>query len=151
MAHWIIETRGFAGSVYKCSECGKQHNDLYTPGIDNWYRCPDCMANLDEPNEYVDFTDRLKTNNKEMKEEKKMPNKTKQELLNEIEEKNKEIKELKQQVEQVEKYKAYKDMACEMKMAMDAYVESGFTEDQAFELVQRMLEGAMSVAMKNMR
>ena len=61
MAHWIIEDRGFAGQWYKCSECGKIHNDLYSIDVSDYDCCPDCGAAIDEENEYVEEKSENKT------------------------------------------------------------------------------------------
>ena len=61
--------------------------------------------------------------------------KTKNELLEEIEQKNGEIEVLKADIEKLEKYRKYDEMADEVKAINDRFVRSGFTEQQAFELI----------------
>lgn len=68
--------------------------------------------------------------------------KTKNELLEEIEQKNEEIEELKADIEKLEKYRKYDEMADEVKAINDSFVRSGFTEQQAFELTR----GTVTVA-----
>ncbi len=68
--------------------------------------------------------------------------KTKNELLEEIEQKNEEIEVLKADVEKLEKYRKYDEMADEIKAINDSFVRSGFTERQAFELTR----GAVTAA-----
>lgn len=58
---------------------------------------------------------------------------TKEELLD-------EIKKLKGEVERLEKFKAYDNMAGEFKGMYDSYVNAGFTEDQAFQLIIKLIE-----------
>lgn len=71
-----------------------------------------------------------------------MAAKTKNELLEEIEQKNQEIEVLKSDIEKLEKYKKYDDMADEMKAINDSFVRSGFTESQAFELTKDLAMAA---------
>lgn len=62
--------------------------------------------------------------------------KTKNELLEEIEQKNEEIEALEVDIEKLEKYRKYDEMADEVKSINDSFVRSGFTEQQAFELTK---------------
>lgn len=71
-----------------------------------------------------------------------MPVKIKNELLEEIEQKNEEIEALKADVEKLEKYRKYDEMADEIKAINDSFVRSGFTEQKAFELTK----GAVTAA-----
>lgn len=68
-------------------------------------------------------------------------NKTKQDLLD-------EIADLKQQIANMEKYKAYKDMSDEFKLIYDAFKDSGFSDDQAFDLLKASIENATKMAMR---
>lgn len=61
-----------------------------------------------------------------------MTTKTKNELMEEIEQKNEEVKRL-------EKYKTYDQSAEEIKGVMDSYIRAGFSEEQAFTLIQLLL------------
>ena len=71
-----------------------------------------------------------------------MPVKTKNELLEEIEQKNEEIEVLKSDIEKLEKYRKYDEMADEIKAINDSFVRGGFTEQQAFELTRGALTAA---------
>lgn len=71
-----------------------------------------------------------------------MATKTKNELLEEIEQKNDEIEVLKADIEKLEKYRKYDEMADEIRAINDCFVRSGFTEQQAFELVKGALVAA---------
>lgn len=71
-----------------------------------------------------------------------MAAKTKNELLEEIEQKNGEIEALKADIEKLEKYRKHDEMADEIKAINDSFVRSGFTEQQAFELTR----GAVTAA-----
>lgn len=68
--------------------------------------------------------------------------KTKNELLEEIEQKNEEIEALKADVEKLEKYRKYDEMADDVKAINDSFVRSGFTEQQAFELTRGAITAA---------
>lgn len=70
-----------------------------------------------------------------------MSEKTKNELLEEIEQKNEEIEVLKVDIEKLEKYRKYDEIAEEVKTINDSFIRSGFTEQQAFELAK----GAVTV------
>lgn len=69
-----------------------------------------------------------------------MATKTKAELMEEIEQKNEEIKVLEKEVEMLEKYKQYKDMGDEMKAMHTALEVSGFSSEQAYDLLKVMLQ-----------
>lgn len=71
-----------------------------------------------------------------------MAAKTKNESLEEIEQKNGEIEVLKADIEKLEKYRKYDEMADEVKAINDSFARSGFTEQQAFELTR----GAVTAA-----
>lgn len=85
------------------------------------------------------------------KEEKKVATtrKTKDELMTELEAKENEIKELKEDLKKLEKYKQYEDMANEMKAMHDAFMNSGFSDEQAFALVNNMITTATAAVTKN--
>lgn len=68
-----------------------------------------------------------------------MATKTRNELLEEIEQKNEEIEVLKADIEKLEKYKKYDEMADEVKAINDSFVRSGFSEEQAFQMVSGMM------------
>lgn len=72
-----------------------------------------------------------------------MANKTKNELLEEIELKNNEIKELKNEVKKLERFKQYEDMTDEMGALRDSFVKSGFSKAEAFEMVKVIMQNAM--------
>jgi uncharacterized membrane-anchored protein YjiN (DUF445 family) len=68
-----------------------------------------------------------------------MTTKTKNELMEEIEQKNEEIRVLDEEVKRLEKYKTYDQSAEEIKGVMDSYIRAGFSEEQAFTLIQLLL------------
>ena len=69
-----------------------------------------------------------------------MATKTKAELMAEIEQKNTEIEDLKKEIEILDKYKQYKDMADELKAMHTALEVSGFSSEEAFDLLKTMLK-----------
>lgn len=77
-----------------------------------------------------------------------MANKTKAELLEEIKTKNDEIKSLNNEIKKLERYKAYEDMANEMAATREAFVASGFSEAEAFDLTKTMMVNMIPMALK---
>lgn len=71
-----------------------------------------------------------------------MAYKTREELMKEIETKNKEIKDLKNDIAKLDRFKQYEDSANETAAVRDAFVAAGFTKAEAFELTK----GIMNVA-----
>lgn len=71
-----------------------------------------------------------------------MAAKTKNELLEEIEQKNEEIEVLKADIEKLEKYRKYDEMADEIKAINDSFARSGFAEQRAFELTKSALKAS---------
>ena len=47
MAHWIIEDKGPAERIYKCSHCGSEWNDFWTD-VESLTECPRCHEKIDE-------------------------------------------------------------------------------------------------------
>jgi DNA-binding protein H-NS len=78
-----------------------------------------------------------------------MANKTKTELMEEIENKNKEIKDLKKEIEKLDRYRAYEDGANEIAAFRDSLVAAGFTKTEAFELTKIAINSAMGLATKS--
>ena len=76
-----------------------------------------------------------------------MEKKTKKELLEVINEKEKEIVELKKQAKQAEKYEQFEESAREIKILYDCFVAAGFSDKQAFELIN----SAIANSSKNVR
>ena len=65
--------------------------------------------------------------------------KTKKELLEMIEEKEADINSLHKEIDNLEKYKLMDDSADEIRRMYDSYINVGFTDNQAFELVRIIL------------
>ena len=73
-----------------------------------------------------------------------MANKTKTELLEEIEAKNKEIKDLRVEVEKLERYKKYEDMADEIAAMREAFVNSGFSKSESYDMAKSLFTLAVN-------
>ena len=73
-----------------------------------------------------------------------MANKTKNELLEEIEAKNKEIKDLKDEVQKLDRYKEYEKCADEFAAVRDSFVRAGFTKTEAFEMTKFTIQMAVN-------
>lgn len=72
--------------------------------------------------------------------ENELMNKTKAMLEEELEQKKNEIEDLKKELAKAEKYKQYDDMAGEIKAVYDSFVNAGFDEDQAYEILIILLQ-----------
>ena len=54
MAHWIIEDKGFGGTLYRCSECRECWCDIFE-NVSMKDECPKCGAPMDEDKtEYIE-------------------------------------------------------------------------------------------------
>lgn len=71
-----------------------------------------------------------------------MATKTKAELLEEIEVKNKEIKGLKNEIVKLERYKTYEDMADELGAVRESFLKAGFSKTEAFTMMLKIIEMA---------
>ena len=53
-AHWIIDFRGFGGTVYTWSKCGEVYCDIFEDVLGE-EQCPNCGTPInDDENEYVE-------------------------------------------------------------------------------------------------
>ena len=122
----------------------KEHPDLseaiHCPhdfGYEDNDKCPkDCDGNLMT---CTACWNREIPGEKEEKENKPMK-KTKAMLEEELDQKKNEIEELKKELVKVEKYKQYDDMAGEIKAIYDSFVNAGFNNDQAYEILIILLQ-----------
>lgn len=71
-----------------------------------------------------------------------MANKTKAELMEEINVRNKEIEKLNEEIKKLERYKVYQDSADELAAVRLSYIKAGFSEAEAFELTKMMIQMA---------
>lgn len=75
---------------------------------------------------------------------------TKAELLKEIEFAHNHIREMECRLERMEYYKQYEDMADELKAMHTAFMNSGFTNEQAYDLLKTMTQAAIPTALRGM-
>lgn len=122
------EMNSFDRPIYCPTRYGYTSPPLYCGDLDYGNankRCTDCW-------------------NREIHEEKEkeneLMNKTKAMLEEELEQKKSEIEDLKKELEKAEKYKQYDDMAGEIKAIYDSFVNAGFNEDQAYEIMIILLQ-----------
>ena len=114
---------------------------IYCPTKYGYAECPLYCEDIEYGNARKRCTDCW---NREIPEEKEKENKsmkkTKAMLEEELEQKRAEIEELKKELVKVEKYKQYDDMSCEIKAIYDSFVNAGFNEDQAYEILIILLQ-----------
>lgn len=81
----------------------------------------------------------------DVKKENNMTNakKTKAQLIEELEAANKSKTDLEQQLKDLEKYKQYQDCADELRALHMSFVNAGFSDEQAFTMMQTMLQNAI--------
>ena len=65
---------------------------------------------------------------------------TKERLIEKLEEVEAERDRLKSDLEKLRKYEKYEEVADEMGAMKEAFVNSGFTEDQAFQVIITLLQ-----------
>lgn len=85
------------------------------------------------------------------KENKSMTNtkKTKTQLIEELEAAQANVATLKKQVENLDRYKQYEEAADEIKAMHSAFMNSGFTNEQAFDLIKMMTNLVAHGALNN--
>ena len=69
--------------------------------------------------------------------------KRKSELLELLEEKERDIKNLHDQIDNLEKYAKYDESASELKAMYDSFVNVGFSEQQAFILLTTAMDSTL--------
>ncbi len=72
---------------------------------------------------------------------------TKAELIEEIKYANEHIHEMEAQIKNLERYKQYEDMANEMKAMHTAFMNSGFSDDQAFDMMKMLIKTVAPAAL----
>lgn len=77
--------------------------------------------------------------------------KTKAELLEELEQANQNVRDLKNEIKNLERYKQYENAADELKALYTAFMNSGFTNEQAFEMLKMLVGPTVSAALRGMR
>lgn len=121
------EMNSFDRPIYCPTKYGYTSPPLYCGDLDYGNaneRCTDCW-NREIP--------------EEKEKENELMNKTKAMLEEELEQKKNEIEDLKKELEKTEKHKQYDDAADKLKAIYDSLVNIGFSEDQAFMLLNTMI------------
>ncbi|MBO5887502.1 MAG: hypothetical protein J6Q60_05725 [Bacteroidaceae bacterium] len=77
--------------------------------------------------------------------------KTKAELIEEIECAEAHIRAMETQIANLERYKQYEDMANEAKAMHTAFMNSGFTNEQAFDMIKMLTQSVVPAALRGMR
>lgn len=125
--------------------------------------CPSAYGYLDDPDDWclcskcVECWDREipETETIIKKEKENMPisvtKMTKAQLIEEIQHANEHVSELEKELKNMEKYKQYEDCADEIKAMHTAFMNSGFTDEQAFELIKTAMQVVGPAAMRGMR
>lgn len=76
---------------------------------------------------------------------------TKAELIEEIEIAHNHIVEMEAQLKNLEKYKQYEEAADELKAMHTALMDSGFTNEQAFDLLKTTMQSMMPTILRGMK
>lgn len=104
-------------------------------------RCSECWDTE------IDETENIKKENETMANSKM----TKAELLEEIEIAHNHIQQMETQLKNLEKYKQYEEASDELKAMHTALMNSGFTNEQAFDLLKTTMQSMMSTILRGMR
>ena len=120
------------------------------------YGCPHKYGYLDsecEKYNCYDCWDREIPGTENIKKEKDIMNPTKMtkaELLKEIEFAHNHIREMEGRLERMDKYKQYEECADELKAMHTALMNSGFTNEQAYDLLKTMTQAVVPTALRGM-
>lgn len=76
---------------------------------------------------------------------------TKAQMLEEIERAHNHIVEMETELKNLEKYKQYEEAADELKAMHTAFMNSGFTNEQAFDLLKMLTQSVVPAALRGMR
>lgn len=75
---------------------------------------------------------------------------TKEDLIREIEAAHNHIQEMEKRMRSLDKYNQYKEAGDEIKAMHVAFVDAGFSDDQAFELIKASIQAAMPHVLRGM-
>jgi hypothetical protein len=73
---------------------------------------------------------------------------TKEDLIREIEAAHNHIQEMEKRMRNLDKYNQYKEAGEEIKAMHVAFVDAGFSDEQAFELIKTSIQAAMPSVMR---
>lgn len=107
-----------------------------------------CKSCWDREIPETNTSNNVQTNSHDVRNEKEKnmttTKKTKAQLMEELETSENTVKDLKQQLKDLEKYKVYEDAGDEMKAIHTAFMNAGFSDEQAFELIRLSMIFQMS-------
>lgn len=144
-----LEHPEFVSDFYDggCSGCPHEYGYLPIPdgcGSGGWDGIT-CTACWDR--EIPETENNIKKENKTMANSKM----TKAELLEEIKIAEEHIHNMEGQLKNLEKYKQYEEAADELKAMHTALMNSGFTNEQAFDLLKTTMQSMMPTILRGMR
>lgn len=137
--------------------------DVDSPG--GCYSCPSTFRYLPDPDDQwckkalcTDCWDREIPGTENIKKENDiMPTHainarevTKEDLLREIKAANEHIHQMEAQIKNLERYKQYEDMANELRAMHLAFMSSGFSDEQAYDLLKTMTQAVVPTALRGM-
>ena len=132
-----------------CNGCPSMRGYLEDPP-ESWckdYRCTECW---DREIPETDISNNEKEN-ETMAVTVPVGKMTKAQLLEEIERAHAHIVEVEAKLEDLQKYEKYKDAADEIKAIHTALMDSGFTNEQAFDLLKTTMQSMMPTILRGMR
>ena len=147
-----LEHPEFVGDFYDAGCNGCPHHYGYLPipdgcGSGGWDGIT-CTACWDRE---IPETENIKKENDIMPIESVNRNRmTKAQLLEEIKIAEEHIHNMEDQLKNLEKYKQYEDMANEMKALHTAFMNSGFSDEQAFDMVKMLIQTVAPAALRGM-
>jgi predicted DNA-binding protein YlxM (UPF0122 family) len=75
---------------------------------------------------------------------------TKEDMLMEIKKANATIHEMENRLKNLERYKQYEDMADELKAVHAAFMNSGFSNEQAYDMLKILIGATLPGVMKGL-
>lgn len=148
----MLEQPGMVGTQYQggCCGCPSMRGYLEDPP-EEWckkIRCTECWDREIPGTEETDISNNEKENEAMPISVSKM---TKAEMVEEIEIAHKHIREMEAKLEDLQKYEKYKDAADEIKAIHTALMDSGFTNEQAFDLLKTTMQSMMPTVLRGMK
>lgn len=128
--HYGYETKDgcsvYDGKACSCAECW----DREIPGTENIKKENDIMP-----------VNAINADTRKM---------TKADMIKEIEYAHNHIREMESQLKNLERYKQYENAADELKALHTAFMNSGFTNEQAFDLLKTITQATVPAALRGM-
>ena len=131
----------WSGGCYSCP-----HTYGYLPYYDCSNDCDECW------NREIPGTENVKKENDIMPTHtiNVTTKKTKAELVEEIRHAHEHIHQMENQIKNLERYKQYENMANEMKAMHTAFMNSGFSDEQAYDLMKTLINTVAPAALRGM-